>query len=82
MDSPNEMLYLGRNDCMHQCRLGTGLLERGSAVKDLGVLMDHRLTICQQCTFMAKKTNSILGCIKNSVDSRLKEVILPPTLLF
>ncbi|PKU35072.1 hypothetical protein llap_14625 [Limosa lapponica baueri] len=31
----------------------------------------------QRCTFMAKKATSILGCIRQSFDSRLREVILP-----
>lgn len=82
MDSLNEVLHLGRNDYMHQCRLGAGLLERNSAEKGLGALVDHRLTMSQHHTLMAKKANGIPGCIKNSVDSRLREVILPCTLPF
>ena len=44
--------------------------------KDLRVLMENRWAMNQQCAFMAKKTNGILGYIKKSVASRLREVIL------
>ena len=64
-------------DCMQQSRLGADLLERSSAEKDLGVLVDNRLAVSQQCALVAKKTNGIPGCIKKSMASRSGEVILP-----
>jgi len=39
------VLHLGRSNCMHQYRLGDDLLERSSAEKDLGVLLDNRLAM-------------------------------------
>jgi len=62
---------------MHQYRLGADLLECSSVERDLGVLVDDRLTMSQQCVLAAKKTNGILGCIKKSVASRTREVLLP-----
>ena len=62
---------------MHQYRLGVDLLESSCAERDLGVLVDDRSTMSQQRALIAKKANGILGCIRRSVASRSREVLLP-----
>jgi len=62
---------------MYQYRLGADLLECGSVERDLGVLVDDRLTMSQQCALAAKKANGILGWIRKSVARRSREVLLP-----
>jgi len=71
------VLHLGRNNPMHQYRLGVNLLQSSSEERDLGVLVDDRLTMSQQRALAAKKANGLLGCIKKSVASRSREVLLP-----
>ena len=61
---------------MHQYRLGM-MCWRGTAERDLGVLVGNSFAMSQQCALVAKKTNGILGCIKRSMASRSREVILP-----
>ena len=60
-----------------QIQGGANQLESKFAEKDLGVLVDSKLNMSQQCTLTAKAANGIIGCIRSSVASGLREVILP-----
>ncbi|GAB0180512.1 hypothetical protein GRJ2_000516500 [Grus japonensis] len=71
------VLHLGKNNPKHQYKLGVDLLGSSTVEKDLGVLVDNKLSMSQQCALVAKKANGILGCIQKSMASRLREVILP-----
>ncbi|PKU41301.1 reverse hypothetical protein [Limosa lapponica baueri] len=71
------VLHVGRKNRRHHYRLGVDLLESTTKEKDLGVLVDRKLSMSEQCALVTKRANGILGCIGKSVASRWKEVILP-----
>jgi len=71
-----KVLYTGQGKPKHKYRLSEAQIESSPEEKDLGVLVDEKLNMTRQCVLTAQKSSHILGCIKRSVASRLRDVIL------
>jgi len=71
------ILHLGQGNPEHMYRLRLERLEGSPMERLLGVCIDGRLNISEQCALAARRANLVLGCIKNSIASWSREVIVP-----
>ena len=70
------VLHLHCSNSHYQYKLEDERIGHSPVKKVLGVLVDSKPDMSQQCAVAAQNTNRILSCIKSSMASRPREVIL------
>ncbi|CAM5100216.1 unnamed protein product [Eretmochelys imbricata] len=71
-----KVMHLGINNKNFCYKRGTHQLEVTEEEKDLGVLVDPRMTMSRQCDMAVKKANAVLGCIRRGISNRDKEMLV------
>ena len=71
-----KVLHLGKRNQLHNYKMGDTWLSKTTREKDLGIVVNHKLNMSQQCNVATKKANAILGCINRSIVSKSCEVLV------
>ena len=72
-----QVLHLGKRNQLYNYKIGDNWLSKTTSKKDLGIVVDHKLNMSQQCDVATKKANAILGCINRSIVSKSCKVLVP-----
>jgi len=65
-----QILHLGWGNPGYMYRLGDERLDNSLLERHLGVCVDGKLNMSQQCALAPRRASCILGCIKHSIASQ------------
>ena len=70
------VLYVGQDNSPYSYTLEDEGIESSLEEKDLGVLVNEKLSMTQQHVLAAQKASHMLGCFKRIVASRSRDMVL------
>jgi ribonuclease P/MRP protein subunit RPP40 len=70
------VMHLGHKNRNYEYMINGTVLKNVEEDRDLGVIIDNKLSFKKQCAKAANKANQVLGMIKRNVKSRNKEVMM------
>ena len=72
-----KVMHMGRNNASHPYILNGKTLNNTGMEKNLGILVNSKLSCRNQCQAAAAKAYRIMGCIKSGIDARDETIVLP-----
>lgn len=72
-----KVLDVSGDHLQYQHRIRIAWIERSPEEMDLGILVDEKLNVTQQCVLATENTSCTLGCMKRVMASMWMVVILP-----
>lgn len=72
-----KVLHLSQGNPKYKYRLSEEWIESSSAEKDLGTLVDEKLSMSQQCAHLEPESQSYPGLHQKSMARRSREIIVP-----
>jgi len=71
-----KVLHISQGNHLYQYTLGNEWIESSPEEQALGILVYKKLDLSEQCVLAMQKASCVLGCIKRSVASKSREVIV------
>jgi len=70
-------IHMGHSNPHNSYTIDTVTIEESDCERDLGIMVDHKLSFDQHISTIVNKANRLLGQIKRSFVSRNKKVLMP-----
>ena len=71
-----KVLHLGKRNQIQSYKIGDTWLSNTTNKKGLGIVIDHKMNMSQQCHVATKTANTILACVSRRIISKSCEILV------